>query len=130
MLLGNPQHPDFGTYARFITSMGNIVELPNPVQYLCDKCIRPLQNIGDIRICQYCRGFEDGLKKSTKVVEKIIEKTVEVPTKYVLLKDRINNHEHTFSTSKRNNPCSYCGLFKDCWKIVSEDEIINNIQKN
>jgi hypothetical protein len=107
MLLGNPQHPDYGTYAKFITGMGKEVDVGDRMK-LCEKCYRPRIDTEAIPVCLYCRGYADAQdKKEEPKPEKLS------------LKDRINNHNHKF-TNRINKPCIICGIYKVSWEIIND----------
>lgn len=110
MNLGNPQHEDFGTFAKFITGMGTHVHIQD-VMYICNKCSRPVYVLDENdphnpknQVCGYCIGKKEGL------AEKQAPKT---------LASFYTDHEHQFSNGK-NNPCKVCGIFKGVAGIVLE----------
>jgi len=135
MLLGNPQHPDFGVYAAFVTGMGKTVELPNPPVYVCGVCYRPLfvlyglpkkKNTPEIdmcpfeAICQYCRGVQDG-KKQANPVKQVVEKLREPNG----IEELVTHHQHEF-TNRKNHPCKICGVYKNFLAIADSTRSTTN----
>lgn len=100
MLLGNPQHPDFGVYAKFITGMGTEVDVEIRMK-LCDKCVRPFIYDRAFPFCMYCRGFEDSRKEPS-------------------LSNILKGHEHSFYEGRRNKPCKICGVHKALIQSIQE----------
>lgn len=89
MLRGNPQHEHFGIFAKFITGMGEEIELPDFPIHLCDKCYRALwEPSGEktkVSMCLFCKGKEEGIKETLeKTPEKIIKKIKELPTQEII----------------------------------------------